>query len=155
MQKLILLFGLILIINGCSNCSDCEPFAEEPFIKIRFYKIADSTANKVVIDSINHVWAGNFEYFQDTVNTYQLPLNMNEDISKFILSYRYVTDYTSSYSNSMEVNYHRTFLKRTNNTIIVKSDIISVSSDFSNTPNLLCADSLTCNSNEAIYQIYR
>jgi len=155
MQKLAVIIALLLSLNGCNTCTDCEPFAEEPFIKIRFYKIADSTANNVVIDSINHKWAGNFEYFQDTVNTYQLPLNMNKDVSKFIISYRDATDYTTYNTNSMEVSYQRIFFKRTDNTIIVKSEITSVSSDFNNSPNLLCANSLSCNSNEAIYQIYR
>ncbi len=156
MQKMLIFLCLAASFMQCNTCDDCAPFAEEPFLKIRFYKVADSSSNVVIIDSINHVWAGNYSYYQDTVNTYLLPLNMNEDSSNFIISYRDTTNLELYLTNTLLVKYERSYLKRTDNNIIVECDISKAISDFSQN-NLLCADTLniTCNSNEAIYQVYR
>lgn len=156
MQKMAVILLFLLALTQCNTCDDCEPFAEEPYLKIRFYKVADSSANVVIIDSINHVWAGNYSYYQDTVNTYFLPLNMNEDISNFVISYRDTTDLLSYLENNLEVTYQRSYLKRTDNNIIQACDILEATSDF-NLKNLLCGDTLNinCISNEAIYQVYR
>ena len=145
---------IVLVVWSCSDCTDCQPFAEEPYVRIRFYHAADSSANVVVIDSINHVWAGSFEYYQDTVHTYQLPLNMHEGFSDFALSFRDTTDYTTYITKVLSVNYEREYVKRPDNNIVVQSNISDMTSDF-NKAILVCGDSLTCNSNDAIYQIYR
>ncbi len=156
MQKLLLFIFFIAGFVQCNTCDDCEPFAEEPYLKLRFYNAKDSTSNVVIMDSINHEWAGNFSYYQDTVNTYSLPLNMNEDVSNFIITYRDTANLNLYFTNTLLVKYERTYLKRTDNNILVICDILEAKSDF-NLKNLLCADLLdiTCNSNEAIYQVYR
>ncbi len=156
MQKMLIFLILASIFMQCNTCDNCVPFAEEPYLKLRFYKATDSSANVVIIDSINHVWAGNYAYYEDTVNTYLLPLNMNKDISNFVISYRDTSSLQLYFTNTLLVKYTRTYLKRTDNNIIVQCDILETSSDF-NIKNLLCADNLniTCNSNEALYQIYR
>ena len=156
MQKMAYILLFLVAFTQCNTCNDCEPFAEEPFLKIRFYKAVDSSSNVVIIDSINHVWAGNYNYYQDTVNTYLLPLNMNEDISEFVISYRDTSDLSTYLENNLHVSYQRSFFKRTDNNIIQECDISEAISDF-NLKNLLCGDTLniTCISNEAIYQVYR
>jgi hypothetical protein len=155
MQKLVVFIFFLMAFSKCNTCDDCETFAEEPFLKIRFYK-ADSTRNIVIIDSINHVWAGNYDYYQDTVNTYVLPLNMNADESNFVISYRDTTEWETTLTNTLNVTYARSYIKRTDNNIVQQLNIIEATSDFT-TKNLLCGDSLniTCISNDALYQIYR
>lgn len=156
MQKMAFILLFIMAFVQCNTCDDCVPFAEEPFLTLRFSKALDSTSNVVIIDSINHMWAGDFAYFQDTVNTYQFPLNMHEDLSNFVISYRDTADLNTYYTNNLNVTYQRTYLKRTDNNIILQCDIIEATSDFA-TKILLCSDTLniTCISNEATYQIYR
>lgn len=154
MQKMAYIILFLAAFIQCNTCDECEPFAEEPFLKIRFYKAVDSTRNIVIIDSINHVWAGNYSYYQDTVNTYVLPLNMHENISDFMISYRDTTEMDKYLSNTLSITYQRTYLKRTDNYIIQQNLVSEVTSDFELT-NLLCADSLQliCISNEALFQI--
>lgn len=156
MQKMAYTLLFLIAFTQCNTCDDCEPFAEEPYLTIRFYNAIDSTSNVVIIDSINHVWAGNYDYYQDTVNTYLLPLNMHEDVSVFVISYRDTSDLNTPITNTLNVTYLRSYLKRTDNIIIQQCDIIETTSDFS-IKNLVCGESLneTCISNEAIYQIYR
>lgn len=156
MQKMAYILFFLFTFTQCNTCDDCEPFAEEPYLKIRFYKAVDSTASVVIIDSVNHVWAGNYTYYEDTVNTYLLPLNMNEDVSNFVISYRDTTDILTYLENNLQVTYKRSFIKRTDNNIIQECDIIETTSDF-NLKNLVCGDTLniTCISNEALYQVYR
>ncbi len=156
MQKMGLIFLFFIGFTQCTTCNDCDPFAEEPFLKIRFYKAVDSTANVVIIDSINHVWAGNYTYYQDTINTYQLPLNMQKDASSFVISYRDTSDLNTYFTNTLSVNYERGFLKRTDNNILVQCNITETTSNF-DIQNLTCtaSENLTCNSNEALFQIYR
>lgn len=156
MQKMAFILLFIMAFTQCNTCDDCEPFAEEPFLTIRFSKAIDSTSNVVIIDSINHVWAGSYTSFQDTVNTYQFPLNMQENLSNFVISYRDTADLNTYYTNNLTIAYQRNYLKRTDNNIIVQCDIIEATSDFSS-KILLCSDTLniTCISNEALYQIYR
>ncbi len=150
---LFLSFGFM----KCSTCDDCQPFAEEPYLKLRFYKATDSSASVVIIDSVNHIWAQNYTNFQDTVNTYLLPLNMNEDQSNFIITYRDTSDLNTYFTNTLNIIYERKLVKRTDNNIIVESLIKDTSSDF-NLKNLQCKDeslNANCLSNEAIYQVYR
>ncbi|MCB0496476.1 MAG: hypothetical protein KDC79_10110 [Cyclobacteriaceae bacterium] len=154
MQKLALFFFVLIFFVSCSDCTDCGPFASEPYMRIRFYHASDSSANAVVLDSINHTWAGNYENYQDTVHTYQLPLNMNDDFSDFTLTYRDTADLNTYLTNELSVSYTRTYVKQPDNTIEVECTINEVISNFIKT-NLVCADSLTCESNEAVYQIYR
>lgn len=154
MRKLALFILGVVALSSCSECTDCEPFAEEPYLQIRFYNASDSSAQIVVIDSVNHVWAGSYEYYQDTVNTYKLPLNMQADISDFTLTFRDTTDYTTFLTRELSVSYERSYVKREDNNIIVKSNIVEVTSNFSNA-NLECGDTLTCISNDALYKIYR
>ncbi len=156
MQKIAFIFLFLAAFMQCNTCDDCEPFAEEPFIKIRFYNTADSSRHIVIVDSINHIWAGTYSYFQDTVNTYQLPLNMHDNVSNFVISYRDTTDIENHLTNKLSISYERTYLKRTDNYIIQQNLVTEVTSNFEQT-NLLCADSLQilCISNEALFQIYR
>jgi len=118
MQKLVLFLVVSFGLMQCNTCTDCEPFAEEPYLKLRFYMAEDSSSNVVIVDSINHKWAGNFSYYQDTVNTYLLPLNMSEDTSNFIITYRDTTDLDSYLTNTLLVKYERSYLKRTDNEAI-------------------------------------
>lgn len=154
MRKLAFFILAILTFWSCEDCTGCEPFAEEPYVRIRFYHAEDTTANVVVIDSINHMWAGGYEYYQDTVHTYQLPLNMHEDVSDFTLTYRDTTDLETYFTNTIFISYEREYLKRPDNNIVVQSNITEITSNFNKT-TLVCGDSLTCISNEAVYQIYR
>ncbi len=155
-----MLFFLLFIISftQCNTCDDCEPFAEEPYLKLRFYKAVDSSANIIIIDSINHTWAGTYAYYKDTVNTYLLPLNMNEDESNFVISYRDTSDIKTYFTNTLRVLYERKYSKRTDNNIIIQTTIKKISSDF-NLKNFLCKNDPTnttsCLSNDAIYQVYR
>lgn len=154
MQKIPLFVLIMALVVSCNNCTDCEPFSEEPYVKIRFYNAADSSANVVVIDSINHIWAGDLEYYQDTVHTYQLPLNMHEDVSNFTLTFRDTIDYATFLTKELSVSYTREYIKRPDNNIVVQNNISEITSNF-NKATLVCGDSLTCLSNDAIYQIYR
>ena len=156
MQKLAYVLLFLTAFMQCNTCEDCEPSAEEPYLKIRFYKAADSSRNIVIIDSINHMWAGDYSYYQDTVNTYTLPLNMNQESSEFVISYRDTTDLSTMLTNTLNVTYDRYYTKRTDNIILQQLNIIEATSDFES-KNLLCGDTLniTCISNDALYQVYR
>ncbi len=156
MQKIAYIFFFLTAFTQCNTCDDCEPFAEEPYLKIRFYKAVDSSRSIVIIDSINHIWAGNYSYYQDTVNTYTLPLNMHETSSNFVISYRDTTDLSTMLTNTLNVTYERSYIKQTDNIIIQQLTIIETTSDFE-TKNFLCGDTLniTCISNESLYQVYR
>ena len=158
MQKMAYIILFLLAFTQCNTCDNCKPIAEEPFIKIRFYNKVDSTKHVVIIDSINHKWAGRYSNFQDTVNTYQLPLNMNEDVSNFVISYRDTADIANHLTNTLSITYQRAYLKRTDNNIIQQNRVIlsDVTSDFEKF-NLLCGDSLQliCITNEALFQVYR
>lgn len=154
MRILAFIVLMVMAFSSCTDCTDCNPLAEEPYLKIRFYNASDSSGQVVVMDSINHVWAGNYEYYQDTVNTYKLPLNMNEDISDFVLTFRDTTNYSSFIINNVSVTYNRSYIKSPDNTILVQCDIQNITSDFA-TSNLVCNDTLSCISNDAIFKIYR
>jgi len=156
MQKIAYILLFLTTFVQCNTCEDCDPIAEEPFLKIRFYKAVDSSRSIVIIDSINHIWAGDYSYYQDTVNTYTLPLNMHEDSSNFVISYRDTTDLSTMLTNSLNVIYDRSYVKRTDNILLQELNIIKATSDFETT-NLLCGDTLniTCISNDALYQVYR
>lgn len=156
MQKMAYVLLFLLAFTQCKTCDDCRPIAEEPYIKIRFYNQEDSSRHIVIIDSINHKWAGNYSYYQDTVNTYQLPLNMNEDVSNFVISYRDTTAIETHLTNTLNISYQRTYLKRADNNIIQQNKVTDITSDFEQF-SLLCGDSLQliCISNEALFQVYR
>ncbi len=158
MQKMFSFLLFIISFTQCNTCDDCEPFAEEPYLKIRFYKAVDSTANIVILDSINHTWAGNYAYYKDTVNTYLLPLNMNEDVSNFVISYRDTSDINTFFTNTLTIFYEREYIKQTDNNIIIQTTIKEILSDFS-LKNSLCKNDPTnttnCLSNDVIYQVYR
>lgn len=156
MQKLSIVLVLTLLLARCTTCTNCTPFAEEPFVKLRFYNATDSSVNIVIIDSINHVWAGTYAYYQDTVNTYKLPLNMNTDSSFFEIWFRDTAMTALPVKNFLQVNYTRNFTKQTDNNIRVQCDITYTKSDFAQS-SLQCAKSSTenCSSNEALFQVYR
>ncbi|VAW27630.1 hypothetical protein MNBD_BACTEROID06-392, partial [hydrothermal vent metagenome] len=48
MQKMLIFLILASIFMQCNTCDNCAPFAEEPYLKLRFYKATDSSANVVI-----------------------------------------------------------------------------------------------------------
>jgi hypothetical protein len=155
MRSLFFSMTFLLIISGCSDCQDCQPFTDEPYINLRFLNIADSSHKIVIVDSINHVSASSSKYFQDTTSLFRLPLNMNLDVSDVALVFRDTTDIDTPLTGDLSIAYEREFFKRDDNYIIVKCFINTVESSFEYF-ELYCRDSInnTCESNDLTARIY-
>lgn len=153
-QKTITLSIILLMFLGsCNDCTTCKPFTEEPFINLKFYHISDSTLRPIIIDSINHVYTKEFRYFKDTTAEFRFPLNTHADTSTFLMSYRNADTLEDSLTNTITLAYEREFVRRDDNYIVVRLNILGLESDFSGTV-LSCKDSTQCISNEAIGRIY-
>jgi hypothetical protein len=151
----ILLFVIAIGINSCNDCTNCEPFTEEPFLKIRFFNQVDSTKRVIIIDSINQLFVQDFRHFQDTTYEYKFPIDTHNDTSLYQMVYRDTTNLSTYLTNSITLIYDRQFIRRDDNYIIVEVNLESFTTNFAQF-ELICNDStnVECISNEAVANIY-
>jgi hypothetical protein len=149
---ILLLLGSLQV--GCNDCSNCEPFTEEPFLTVRFYNAADSSRRVLVIDSVNQMPAAGFRHFNDTSWEFRLPLNMQEDFSEFNLVVRDTTHLDSiNYSHFIRLDYERQFLRRDDNFIVTECNLTELFSNFVK-DTLVCQEEDKCISNHAKASLY-
>ena len=151
----ILFFVIAFGTSSCDDCTNCEPFTEEPFLQIRFFNQVDSTTRVIIIDSVNQVLTQDLRHFQDTTNEYKFPLDMHHDTSVYQMVYRDTSNLTTYLNNEITLIYSRQFLPRDDNYIIVECNLDSFTADFAKF-ELICKDStsIECISNEAVANIY-
>ena len=149
------LIVLALGVISCTDCTDCEPFSEEPFLSIRFLNQLDSSKRVIIIDSINQIFAPDLRHFQDTTYEFKFPLDMHHDTSIYQMIYRDTSNLTTYLTNTITLIYSRQFLRRDDNYIIVECNLDSFTSDFAKF-ELTCKDNsnIECISNEAVAKIY-
>ena len=142
-------------LSSCNECTDCEPFNEEPYLKIRFYNQADSSKKVIIIDSVNQDYVSEFRHFQDTTYEFRFALDMHHDTSVYQMVYRDTSNLSTYLTNEIIVTYNREFLRRDDNYIIVECDLDAFTTDLS-ASILICNDNSTteCISNEAIANTY-
>ncbi len=155
MQRFILLFTAFGLgwLAGCNDCTTCQPFTAEPYVKIQFLQLQDSAKRVIIIDSINNIYTKEFRHFNDTTNEFKFPLDMHHDTSVFAMVYR-DTDALDNYlTNTITLIYDREFFRRDDNYVVVRCYLKTLTTDFA-ADRLTCKDSLTCISNEATARIY-
>lgn len=146
--------GLIVLNVSCSDCTNCEPFTEEPYVLVRFYNAADSSKRILVIDSVNQTPAAGLRHFNDTTWEFRFPLNMHEDISTFDIVARDTTDHDSIiYNHFIKFEYTRQFVRRDDNYIVTECDLISLEANFTGL-SLICKEEEVCISNDAKASLY-
>ena len=152
---IIFLFAIAFGTSSCTECTDCEPFSEEPFLKVRFFNQVDSTNRIIIIDSINQLFVKDFRHFQDTTYEYKFPVDSHRDTSVYQMVYRDTSNLSSYLSNEISLIYSRQFLRRDDNYIIVECNLESFTADFAKF-ELICKDTtnVECISNEAVANIY-
>jgi len=144
----------VISLSGCGDCTNCEPFKEEPFLKVRFLNQVDSTNQVIIIDSVNQLYVKDIRHFQDTTFEFKFPLDMHHDTAVYQLVYRKTTDLTTYINNRIELRYARQFIRRDDNYVIVECNLEDYSTDF-NSFQLFCkTNEIECISNEAIAKIY-
>jgi hypothetical protein len=156
MRVLSLVLAILGIwVTSCNDCTNCEPFTEEPNILVRFYNLPDTTRRIIIIDSVNQVAAAGLRHFSDTTYSFKFPLDMNNDVSEFNLIFRDTANLESYLTNTITVTYSRQFIRRDDNYIVVECDISEFSSDYTGN-NLECKETETnqCISNDAKASIY-
>jgi hypothetical protein len=149
------LFTILVMASSCNDCSNCEPFTQEPFLTIRFLNKADSSQRIIIIDSLNSIYAKDVRQFQDTTYEYKFPLDMHHDTSVFQMVYRDTSDLENYLTNKVTLTYLRQFLRRDDNYIIVECTLDNFYTDFGSEV-LICKDDseMNCISNEATAKIY-
>ena len=156
MKGLTIMFIIAITFGAisCNDCSDCEPFTQEPFLEVRFLNKADSSRRILIIDSVNLVLAQDLRHFNDTTDIFNFPLDMHHDTSVYQIVYRDTSDLQTRLSDKITLIYSREFLRRTDNYIIVECNLDSFIAfgDF----ELVCKDTtnIECISNEAYAKIY-
>ena len=156
MKGFLLLFIISAFsIYGCNECTDCTPFTEEPFLKIRFYNQVDSSKRVIIIDTVNQLYVQEFRHFQDTTSEFKFPLDMHNDTSVYQMVYRDTSDLSTYLTNEIKVIYNRAFLRRDDNYVIVECNLDTFITNFT-MATLICNDNSTteCISNEAIANTY-
>ena len=126
----ILFFVIAFCTSSCDDCTNCEPFTEEPFLQIGFFNQVDSTTRVIIIDSVNQVLALDLRHFQDTTNEYKFALDMHHDTSVYQMVYRDTSNLTTYLKNEITLIYSRQFLPRDDNYIIVECNLDSFTADF-------------------------
>ena len=98
---LFLLLSISALTISCDDCVNCEPFTQEPNLKVVFYNSIDSTNKIISIDSINQLDAKLFRHFSDTTNEFKFPLDMQNDSSRFDIVYHETTQqyYVSNWAD--------------------------------------------------------
>ena len=152
---LFLLLSISVLTISCDDCINCEPFTQEPNLKVVFYNGIDSTNKIISIDSINQLDAKLFRHFSDTTNEFKFPLDMQNDSSRFDIVYHEIDSVVNYQHNYLSVYYDRKFVNRDDNYIIVECDISNYYADFDQYV-LKCKDSINveCISNEAFLKVY-
>jgi hypothetical protein len=146
---------LIVLQVSCDECSNCEPFTEEPFVLVRFYNAADSSRRVLVIDSVNQTPTAGLRHFNDTTWEFRFPLNMLEDVSDFNLVARDTSQLDSIPDNHfIRFNYTRQFVRRDDNYIVSECNLISLETSFSGA-SLVCKEEDKCLSNDAKASFYQ
>ena len=157
MKGVVALCFLVIAFStsSCNDCSNCEPFTEEPFLKIRFFNQVDSSQRVIIIDSVNQLLVHDLRHFQDTTHEYKFPIDMHDDSSVYQMVYRDASNLTNYLTNEIILVYQRQFIRRDDNYVIVECNLESFTADFANFM-LICKDStnIECISNEAITNIY-
>jgi hypothetical protein len=150
----IILFATVIALGSCNDCTDCTPFTEEPFLKIRFFN-GDSTKRIIIIDSVNQVGVSGFRHFADTTYEFKFPLDMHHDTSIFQMIYRDTSDLVTPIKNNITVIYRRNFLRRQDNYLIVEANLDSLTTDFTKFElNCKSESDNECISNEAVANLY-
>lgn len=116
-------------------------------MQLQFFNTSDGSPRIIIIDSVNYQSSSMSRNLDDTASTFQLPLNMNADMSVVSLVLRDVTDPSTSINGIIEVSYEREFERRSDNFIIVNCFVNNVEVNFPGL-ELYCNDSInqTCKS---------
>lgn len=150
----IILIGLSLFNLSCNDCSNCEPFTQEPFVTVRFYNAADTTKRILVIDSVNQLPTAGLRHFSDTTWEFKFPLNMQEDVSSFSIVARDTSHLDSiTYYHTINFNYTRQFVRRDDNYVISECDLVGMETSFVQ-DTLVCREENFCISNYAKASLY-
>ena len=151
----ILLFFIAFCMSSCDDCTNCEPFTEEPYLTIRFLNKADSSKRVIIIYSVNQDLGRELRHFQDTTYEYKFPMDMHHDTAVYQIVYRDTSDLAPYVRNNITLIYDRQFLRRDDNYIVVECNINGFTTDFGEY-ELICKDTsnIECISNVAIAKIY-
>jgi hypothetical protein len=87
---LAFLFSAILIfLQGCNSCVDCVPITSNPSIKVNYRNIENERNRSVYLSVLNGTPTKDILLIQDDTiaNTFNLPINLNEDSTIFIMKY--------------------------------------------------------------------
>lgn len=154
-NSLFIFIFISLFAFSCDDCVNCEPFTEEPYLKVLFINSSDSTEKVISIDSVNQFDAKEFRHFSDTTNVFRFPLDMQRDTSSFNLVYHKIDSVVAYQNNTLSIYYDREYVRRGDNYVVVECDINGLDFDF-NKAILKCRDSSTveCISNEAFLKVY-
>ncbi len=143
----------LLGLGSCNDCPGCEPFTEEPYVKVQFLNLADSSKRVIIIDSVNNTYTKEFRHFRDTTYAFKFPLDMHRDTATFKMIYRDNNAQDTYLTNTITLVYNREFFRRDDNYLVVRCRLQELISDFT-AYGLFCQDSLNCISNEATARIY-
>ena len=156
MKKLVV---ILLFLSGwwvaCSDCADCLPFEDEPYVTIRFLNPADSSFHYIIVHTVNGMAASELRHFSDTTYQYKFPLNMHADSSLFALTYSDTASGSPLQNAVITSWYSRQYVRRADNFIVVQCFLDSLATDLG--PLYLKCKSnpdSTCISNEATVTIY-
>lgn len=152
---IIILISISILTISCNDCINCEPFTEEPFLKVMFLNNADSTNKTITIDSVNQLDAKLFRHFEDTTYEFKFPLDMHHDTSHFEIVYHKIDSPVIYMNNILTMAYDRRFIRRDDNYIVVECNITDFTTDFIG-KSIKCNDStnVECISNVSIAKVY-
>ena len=152
---LFLIISLSVLTISCNDCLNCEPFTQEPYLRVKFLNSNDSTIKVISIDSVNQMDAKLFRHFSDTTYEFRFPLDMHQDTANFDIVYHKLANEVNYQRNSISIYYERNYIKRNDNYILVECDITESYVD-SDQYILVCKDSsnVECLSNESFLKIY-
>ena len=150
---MIVMMALVSLNISCSECTNCDSFAEEPNVIIRFYNLPDTTKRTIIIDSVNLTSSSGLRHFSDTTWEFRFPLDMHNDISSFDLVYRDTAAQDLYLSNNITFSYNRAFIRRDDNYIIVECYLQELITDLTGN-KLVCKEEDNCISNYAKASLY-
>jgi len=127
-HRIITIF-LIAILAGCFECDDCAVINNGPLLPVRFFSYADSSTLPVNIQSLNSTPSGQLTVIGDTLlSDYRLPLDINADISIFILNTFKATDtlMANLLIDTLVVVYDRVIFENEKNFLQMQADSIGI-----------------------------
>ena len=145
---------MLLFVIACEESSPDMEYANEPYVTLRFFTKIDLQPANVGILEINEIFGDELIGFQDTTSEFLLPLSMNNDFSKFTITYSHHADSTI-HSDSMDVFYTRRIEITSETYVDVNCYYTQVLENSFDSLSLICKDTLgICKSNESVINVY-